>query len=153
MSQTKKFSKLAYLEQSTSCTNKTRYISMVHKRTICGKRAGFPSFIKKNIFIEAIIFPQAQWKVRARGTDSDHIIWVNIQRRIEGKIWSAQLSYFNFITYSAKSFFILALCIMRIPINLTFMLVKVETWLKLAEPTLISVLIKGGSLLFQYPIL
>ena len=50
LSQTKKFSKLAYLEQSTSCTNKTRYISMVHKRTICGKRAGFPFFIKKNIY-------------------------------------------------------------------------------------------------------
>ena len=47
---------------------------MVHKRTICGKRAGFPFFIKKKIFIEAIIFPQAQWKVRARGTDSDHVI-------------------------------------------------------------------------------
>ena len=46
---------------------------MVHKRTICGKRAGFPFFIlKKNI--EVIIFPQAQWKVRARGTDSDHVI-------------------------------------------------------------------------------
>ena len=70
LSQTKKFSKLAYLEQSTSCTNKSRYISMVHKRTICGKRAGFPFFIKKKKNIEVIIFPQAQWKMRAKGTDS-----------------------------------------------------------------------------------
>ena len=57
---------------------------MVHKRTICGKRAGFPFFIlKKNI--EVIIFPQAQWKVRARGTDSDYV-GKFIQRKIEGKI-------------------------------------------------------------------
>ena len=33
------------------------------------------------------------------GTDSDCVIWVNIQRRIKGKIWSSQLSYFSFITY------------------------------------------------------
>ena len=70
LSQTKIFSKLAYLEQSTSFTNKTRYIPMVHKRTICGKRAGFPFFIKKKKNIEVIIFPQAQWKMRAKGTDS-----------------------------------------------------------------------------------
>ena len=35
------------------------------------------------------------------------------------------------------------------PINLTVMAVKLQTWIKIAEPTLISVLIKGGSLLFQ----
>ena len=43
---------------------------MVHKRTICGKRAGFPFFILKKKNIEVIIFPQAQWKMRAKGTDS-----------------------------------------------------------------------------------
>ena len=45
--------------------------------------------------------------------------------------------------------YILALCIMQMPINLTFMQVKVKTWIKIAEPTLISVLIKGESLFFQ----
>ena len=44
----------------------------MHKRTICGKRAGLPLFIKKNT--ELIIFSQAQWKVRARETDSDYAI-------------------------------------------------------------------------------
>ena len=34
---------------------------MMHKKTICGKRVGFPFFIKKNT---EVIFPQAQWKVR-----------------------------------------------------------------------------------------
>ena len=45
---------------------------MVHKRTICGKRAGFPFFILKKKNIEVIIFPQAQWKMRAKGTDSSN---------------------------------------------------------------------------------
>ena len=40
---------------------------------------------------------------------------------------------------------------MQIPIDLSFMQVKVKIWIKIAEPTLISVLIKGGSLLFQFP--
>ena len=44
---------------------------MMHKRTICGKEAGFPFFIKKK---EVIISPQAQQKVRVRGTDSDYVI-------------------------------------------------------------------------------
>ena len=44
----------------------------------------FLSSLKK-IFIEVIIFPQAQWKVRARGTDSDYV-GKFIQRKIEGKI-------------------------------------------------------------------
>ena len=44
----------------------------MYKRTTCGKRAGFPFFIKKNI--EVIIFPQAQWRVRVRETDSNYII-------------------------------------------------------------------------------
>ena len=70
---------------------------MMYKRTICGKRAHSPFFILK--YAEVIIFPQAQWKARVRETDSDYVIWVNIQRRIKGKIWSVQLSYFNFITY------------------------------------------------------
>ena len=69
---------------------------MMHKKTVCGKRVGFSFFIKKNT---EVIFPQAQWKVRVRETDSNYVIWVNIQRRIKGKAWSAQLSYFNFITY------------------------------------------------------
>ena len=45
---------------------------MMYKRTICSKRAGFPFFIKKNT--EVVIFPQAQWKVRMRGSDSDYVI-------------------------------------------------------------------------------
>ena len=40
---------------------------------------------------------------------------------------------------------------MWMPINLIlFMQVKVKAWIKIAEPTLISVLIKGVSLLFQF---
>ena len=68
LSQTKKFSqviRLAHLEQSTSCTNKTRYVPMMHKRAI------FSSF-KKNT--EVIIFPKAHWKVRVRVTNSDYVI-------------------------------------------------------------------------------
>ena len=42
---------------------------------------------------------------------------------------------------------------MQMPINLTFMQVKVKTWIKIAERTLISVLIKGESLLLQFPTL
>ena len=43
-------------------------VLMMHKKTICGKRVGFPFFIeKKNT---EVIFPQAQWKVRVRETDS-----------------------------------------------------------------------------------
>ena len=72
-------------EQSTLCINKTRYVLMMLKRTICGKRAGFPFLIKKNT--EVIIFPQAQWNVRVRKTQCDYVIWVNIQRRIKGNLW------------------------------------------------------------------
>ena len=42
---------------------------------------------------------------------------------------------------------------MQIPIDLSLMQVKVKIWIKIAEPTLISVLIKGESLLFQFPTL
>ena len=45
---------------------------MMHKRTICGKKAGFPFFIKKKK--EVIVSPQAQQKVRVRGTDSDYVL-------------------------------------------------------------------------------
>ena len=62
LSQTKKFSKLAYLEQSTSFTNKTRYIPMVHKRTICGKRAGFPFFILKKKILRLSSFRKLSGK-------------------------------------------------------------------------------------------
>ena len=34
--------------------------------------------------------------VRMNETDSDHVVLENIQRRIKTKIWSAQLSSFNF---------------------------------------------------------
>ena len=47
---------------------------MMHKKKLFGKRVGFPFFIQINI--EVIIFPQAQWKVRVRETDSDYVIWV-----------------------------------------------------------------------------
>ena len=40
---------------------------------------------------------------------------------------------------------------MWMPINLTFMQVKVKTRIKVAEPNLISVSINRGSLLFQFP--
>ena len=40
---------------------------------------------------------------------------------------------------------------MRMPINLTFMQVKIKAWIKIAEPTLIPVLIKGGSFLSSFP--
>ena len=45
---------------------------MMHKRTIYGKRAGLPFFISKNT--EVIIFPQAQWKVRVRETNTEYVI-------------------------------------------------------------------------------
>ena len=60
---------------------------------------------------------------------------------------------FQFYNQFSSVIYILALCIMQMPINLTFMQVKVKTWIKIAEPTLISVLIKGESLLFQFPTL
>ena len=44
----------------------------MHKRTICGKRAGFPFLIKNNT--EVIIFPQVKWKVRVNETNGDCII-------------------------------------------------------------------------------
>ena len=54
---------------------------MMPERTICGKRAGFLFFILRNT--EVIIFPQAQWKVIVYEivyeTDSDYVIWKNIQ--------------------------------------------------------------------------
>ena len=50
---------------------------MTPNRTIRGKRAGFPFFIWRNNDI--IIFSQAQWKVRVNETDSDYVIWINIQ--------------------------------------------------------------------------
>ena len=56
---------------------------MMHKRTLCGERADFPFFIKKDT--EIIIFPQAQWKVRVRETDCDYVIRINIQRRIKAR--------------------------------------------------------------------
>ena len=37
------------------------------------------------------------------------------------------------------------------PISLTFMQGKIKAWIKIAEPTLIPVLIKGGSFLFSFP--
>ena len=44
-----------------------------------------------------IIFPQAQRKARVNETDSDFVFRINILRRIKSKIWSDQLSYFNFL--------------------------------------------------------
>ena len=58
---------------------------------------------------------------------------------------------FQFYDLLSWAIYILALCIMQMPINLIFRLVKVKTWIKIAEPSLISVLIKGESLLFQIP--
>ena len=69
----------------------------MHKRTLCRKRTGFPFFIERNT--EVIIFPHGQWKVRMNETDSDHVVLKNIQRRIKTKIWSAQLSSFNFFFF------------------------------------------------------
>ena len=40
---------------------------------------------------------------------------------------------------------------MRMPINFTFMQVKVKTWIKIAEPTLILVLIEEGFFPLQFP--
>ena len=45
--------------------------------------------------------------------DSDHVVLENIQRRIKTKIWSAQLSSFNFfLTHKVKALILLycALC-------------------------------------------
>ena len=47
---------------------------------------------------------------------------------------------FQFYNQFSSVIYILALCIMQMPINLTFMQVKVKTWIKIAEPTLISAL-------------
>ena len=60
---------------------------------------------------------------------------------------------FQFYNQFSSVIYILALCIMQMPINLTFMQVKVKTWIKIAELTLISVPIKRESLLFQFPTL
>ena len=60
---------LAYLEQSTSCTNKTRYVLMMHRKLSVVRGQ---AFIKK--ITEVIISPQAQWKVRVIETDSDCVI-------------------------------------------------------------------------------
>ena len=88
---------------------------------------------------------------------------------IKSRVWSAQLSYFNFLTYIAN----LSIYIPWMPINITFMhqntknvlftcvpytlkgrrQVEVKTWIKMGELPLISVLIKGESLLFQIPTL
>ena len=83
-----KFIRFSYLEQSTSCTNKT--IGMYQW---CTKEL-LVSVVRGQAFLilnEVIIFPQAQWKVRVRETDSDYVIWVNIQRRIKGKIIKLKL--------------------------------------------------------------
>ena len=47
---------------------------------------------------------------------------------------------FQFYNQFSSVIYILALCIMQMPINLTYMQVKVKTWIKIVEPTLISVL-------------
>ena len=60
---------------------------MMSKRTVSIKRATFPSSFK-----------EAQWILRVNETVSDYVIWINIQRRIKSKIWSAQLSYLNSLT-------------------------------------------------------
>ena len=70
---------------------------MTPNRTIHGKRAGFPFFIWRNNDI--IIFPQAQWKVRVNETDSDYVIWINIQSQDKKSDMVCKLSYFNFLTY------------------------------------------------------
>ena len=44
---------------------------------------------------------------------------------------------FQFYNQFSSVIYILALCIMQMPTNLTFMQVKVKTWIKIAEPTLI----------------
>ena len=60
---------------------------MMPRRTICGKRADFPFFIQRNSEVYYIIlFPQAQWKSRVNETDSDYVIWINIQKRVKSKI-------------------------------------------------------------------
>ena len=83
-----KFIRFSYLEQSTSCTNRT--IGMYQwctKELPVSVVRGQASLIRN----EVIIFPQAQWKVRVRETNSDYVIWVNIQRRIKGKIIKLKL--------------------------------------------------------------
>ena len=49
------------------------------------------SFLHLKNYWSLIIFPQDQWKVRVSETDSNYVIWVNVQGRIERKIWSVQL--------------------------------------------------------------
>ena len=61
-------------------------------------------FFHLKINTKVMVFPQAQWKVRVNETDAILII---IQRRTKSKIWSAQLSYFNFLTFKAKAFIFL----------------------------------------------
>ena len=41
--------------------------------------------------------------MRVIETDIDYVIWITIQRKLKSKIWSAQLSYFYFLTYEAKA--------------------------------------------------
>ena len=64
-------------------------------------------FLHLKIYTEVMVFPQAQWKVRVNETE---VILIIIQRRTKCKIWSAQLSYFNFLTFKAKPFIFL-LCV------------------------------------------
>ena len=61
-------------------------------------------FLRLKIYTEVMVFPKAQWKVRVNETD---VILIIIQRRKKSKIWSAQLSYFNFLTFKAKAFIFL----------------------------------------------
>ena len=61
-------------------------------------------FLYLKIYTEVMVFPQAQWKVRVNETD---VILIIIQRRTKCKIWSAQLSYFNFLIFKAKAFIFL----------------------------------------------
>ena len=61
-------------------------------------------FLHLKIYTEVMVFPRAQWKVRVNETD---VILIIIQRRTKCKIWSAQLSYFNFLIFKAKAFIFL----------------------------------------------
>ena len=60
-------------------------------------------FLHLKIYTEVMVFPH-QWKVRVNETD---VILIIIQRRTKCKIWSAQLSYFNFLIFKAKAFIFL----------------------------------------------
>ena len=68
-----------------------------------GEGAGL-FFLHLTIYTEIMVFPQAQWKVRVNETD---VILIIIQRRTKCKIRSAQLSYFNFLTFKARAFIFL----------------------------------------------